>query len=373
MKDIFYMKKAIQLAKKGILTTSPNPSVGCIIVKNNTIVGSGWHKKTGMSHAEIYALKIAGKKAKGATAYITLEPCSHFGKTPPCCVELTNFGISRVVIATLDPNPIVSGKGWQWLKKNGVIVKIGILSKESIKINQGFFQRMKTGRPWIKLKLASSLDGRTALSNGNSKWITSIHARKDVQKIRQRSDAIISSSETILSDNPFLTVRKIFNKTALQTSNKNFYKQPIRVIIDSKNRVHPSHRCIKQSGKILLIRLNNDDNKWPKNIEQIILNKNNNTTINLLDLVKMLGKRKINNVLIEAGPTLSSAFLKLNIIDEFIIYLAPKLLGNLAKPLFFLKNYENLSHVPKFVFKKITQIGTDLKLILLIKHKPILN
>jgi len=364
------MKKAIILAKKGILTTSPNPNVGCIIVKNNTIIGSGWHKITGMHHAEIYALQNAGKKAKGATAYITLEPCSHFGKTPPCCIALTNFGISRVVIATPDPNPSTSGKGIQWLRKHGVIVKIGVLSKESIKkINKGFFQRMKTGRPWIKLKLASSLDGRTALSNGNSKWITSIHARKDVQNIRKHSDAIISSSETVLSDNPLLTVRNYSNnKTLKQDFNQipHPYKQPIRVIIDSKNRVHPFHKCIEQPGKILLIRLNYDNQIWPKNTEQIILNKNDKNMINLIDLVKMLGKREINNVLIEAGPALSSSFLKLNIIDELIIYLAPKLLGNLAKPLFFLENYEKLSQVPTFVFKKITKIGTNLKITLLI-------
>ncbi|AAO27119.1 diaminohydroxyphosphoribosylaminopyrimidine deaminase [Buchnera aphidicola str. Bp (Baizongia pistaciae)] len=366
MKDIFYMKKAIKLAKKGSLTTSPNPNVGCIIVNNNIIVGSGWHKKTGMKHAEIYALKTSGEKAKGATAYITLEPCSHFGKTPPCCVALTKYGISRVVIATLDPNPKVSGNGVKWLKKHGILVTIGTLSKESIKINKGFFQRMTTGIPWIKLKLASSIDGRTALNNGKSKWITSDKARHDVQHVREKSDAIISSSETILFDNPLLTVRNTNNNDnnqKLLKHSKTFLKQPIRVIIDSKNRITPSHKCIKQPGLLFLIRIHSDNNIWPSHIKQIILN-NKSKKIDLIDLVKMLAKYQINNILIEAGPSLSSSFLKLNIINELIIYIAPKILGNYAKPLFFLENYSNLSDVPQFKFEKITQIGKDLKLIL---------
>lgn len=370
MKDIFYMKKAIKLAKKGILTTSPNPNVGCIIVKNNSIIGSGWHKQVGKHHAEIYALKIAGKQAKGATAYITLEPCSHFGNTPPCCIELIKFGISRVVIATIDPNPEVSGKGLKYLKKNGVSVTVGVMSKNSIQINKGFFQRMKTGKPWIKLKLASSIDGRTALNNGNSKWITSHHARQDVQNIRKNSDAIISSSKTILYDNPLLTVRKTYHKSLVNSPNyfeKRIHKQPIRVIIDSKNRVQPYHRCIQQPGNTLLIRLKRDKKNWPNNVEQVILRNKNDKKINLIDLINTLGMRKINNILIEAGPLLSSSFLKLNVVNELIIYMAPKLLGNYAKPLFFLKNYINLSETPKFIFKKISKIGTDLKLILIKK------
>ncbi|XBC39634.1 MAG: bifunctional diaminohydroxyphosphoribosylaminopyrimidine deaminase/5-amino-6-(5-phosphoribosylamino)uracil reductase RibD [Buchnera aphidicola (Chaetogeoica yunlongensis)] len=374
-KDIFYMQKAIKLAKKGILTTSPNPNVGCVIVNKNTIVGSGWHKKTGMHHAEIHAIKKAGIKAQGATAYITLEPCSHFGKTPPCCIALTTCGIYKVVIATLDPNPKVSGKGIQWLKKNGVLVKVGILLKESIQINQGFFQRMKTGKPWIQLKLASSLDGRTALQNGKSKWITSTEARKDVQYLRKKTDAIISSSSTILADNPLLTIRntnkniktKKLSTSKIEKKNENYYKQPIRVIIDSKNRVLPLHKCIQQPGKILLIRLIHDKKIWPKNVEQIILDKQNKK-INLKKLIYILGKKEINNILIEAGPTLSSEFLKLNLINELIIYIAPKLLGHCAYPLFFLKNYKILSHAPKFKFNEIIKIGTDLKLTLTQMH-----
>ncbi|XBC37559.1 MAG: bifunctional diaminohydroxyphosphoribosylaminopyrimidine deaminase/5-amino-6-(5-phosphoribosylamino)uracil reductase RibD [Buchnera aphidicola (Meitanaphis elongallis)] len=368
MKDIFYMKKAIKIARQGILTTSPNPNVGCIIVKNNTIIGTGWHKKSGKPHAEIYALKQAGKKAKGATAYITLEPCSHIGKTPPCCIELIKSGVSRVVISTIDPNPRVSGKGIKWLKKEGIVVTVGVISKKSENINKGFFQRMRTGIPWIRLKLASSIDGRTALNNGLSKWITSYESRQDVQTYRKKSDAIISSSSSIITDNSLLTVRKQpiqkLSKKILHSQND--IKQPLRVIIDSKNRITPSHKCIKEPGKTLLIRLQNDNKDWPKNVEQIVLN-NTQSKINLIELLKFLGKREINTVLVESGASLSGAFLKLNVINEIIIYIAPKLLGHYAKPLFILKNYQKLSLVPKFHFKNIIKIGKDIKLTLVKK------
>ncbi|XBC38073.1 MAG: bifunctional diaminohydroxyphosphoribosylaminopyrimidine deaminase/5-amino-6-(5-phosphoribosylamino)uracil reductase RibD [Buchnera aphidicola (Floraphis choui)] len=365
IKDIFYMEEAIKIAKKGILTTSPNPNVGCIIVKNNIIIGTGWHKKPGQPHAEIYALKKAGKQAKGSTAYITLEPCSHFGKTSPCCIELTNSGISRVVISSVDPNPKVSGKGIDWLKKNGIIVKIGVISNQSKNINKGFFQRMQTGIPWVQLKLASSTDGRTALKNGLSKWITSYESRQDVQNYRKKSDAIISSSKSIIEDDSLLTVRITQkNKFIKLNSNKqNQTKQPLRVIVDNKNRMNPLHRCIKEPGKILLIRSKPDNNNWPDNVEQIILN-NNESKVNLIHLLKLLGKREINQVLIESGASLSGSFLKLNIVNELIIYISPKLLGHYAKPLFILENYKQLSLVPQFNFKKVIRIGQDIKLIL---------
>ncbi|XBC43213.1 MAG: bifunctional diaminohydroxyphosphoribosylaminopyrimidine deaminase/5-amino-6-(5-phosphoribosylamino)uracil reductase RibD [Buchnera aphidicola (Meitanaphis flavogallis)] len=363
--DIFYMNKAIQIAKKGILTTSPNPNVGCIIVKNNIILGKGWHKKTGQPHAEIYALKQAGIKAKGATAYITLEPCSHFGHTPPCCIELIKSGISRVVISTIDPNPKVSGNGIKWLKKKGIIVKVGVIPNKSEDINKGFFQRMRTGIPWIQLKLASSIDGRTALYNGLSKWITSYKSRQDVHIHRRLSDAIISSSSSVITDNALLTVRQtsIKKENNIDWNNKNKIQQPLRVIIDSKNRITPLHKCIKEPGNILLIRLTPDNKCWPNHVEQVIL-KNKKNNINLMHLIKLLGKRQINKIWIESGASLSGSFLKLNIINEIIIYIAPKLLGHYAKPLFILDKYEKLSWVPRFNFKNITKIGQDIKLTL---------
>ncbi|XBC39125.1 MAG: bifunctional diaminohydroxyphosphoribosylaminopyrimidine deaminase/5-amino-6-(5-phosphoribosylamino)uracil reductase RibD [Buchnera aphidicola (Nurudea shiraii)] len=366
MNDNFYMNKAIQLAKKGILTTSPNPNVGCIIVKNNVIVGRGWHKKSGYPHAEIYALKQAGNKTKGATAYVTLEPCSHFGKTPPCCIKLIKSGIQRIVISTIDPNPKVSGKGIKWLKNKGIVVKVGVIPQKSKNINKGFFKRMYTGIPWVQLKLASSIDGRTALKNGLSKWITSKKSRKDVQNYRKQCDAIISSSKSVIIDQSLLTVRNITKQYCLNTLSKIITKQPIRVIIDRKNRIKPSHKCIQEPGKILLIRLKIDNENWPDNVEQIVMHTHR-SKINLLNLLKFLGKRQINKVWIESGASLSGSFLKSNLVNELIIYMAPKLLGHCAKPLFILKNYEKLSSVPQFVFKSIVKIGQDIKLTLINK------
>lgn len=363
--DVFYMKKAITLAKLGEYTTSPNPNVGCIIVKNNIIVGEGWHKKTGEEHAETIALKKAGQRAKNATAYITLEPCSHFGHTPPCCVSLIESGVLRVVIATMDPNPKVSGNGIKWLEKKGILVTIGVMSEEAKDINQPFFKRMQTGLPWIQLKLGVSLDGRSALNNGMSKWITSIESRNDVQLFRRKSNAILSSSQTIITDNPLLNVRYI-KKTNVIIDDYKKIEQPIRIIIDSKNRVTPYHKLINDHGEIWLIRLIKDKKKWPKNVKQIIISKYNNK-INLLKLFYYLGKNEINLLWIEAGALLSGALIKMNIIDEIIIYMSPKILGNHGKPLFILENYSNFLQVPNFIFKKVINIGPDIRLTLVPK------
>ncbi|MCW5196368.1 bifunctional diaminohydroxyphosphoribosylaminopyrimidine deaminase/5-amino-6-(5-phosphoribosylamino)uracil reductase RibD [Buchnera aphidicola (Pemphigus obesinymphae)] len=364
MKDIFYMKKAIKLAKLGEFTTSPNPNVGCIIVKNNIIIGKGWHRKQGEKHAEIHALSMAKGKTKGATAYVTLEPCSHFGLTPPCCLALIQAGIIRVVIAVSDPNPKVSGKGIIELKKAGILIKIGIMSKESQNLNQGFFKRMKTGIPWIQLKLGISIDGRSALKNGKSKWITSPESRKDVQYFRKKSGVILSTSQTILIDNPLLNVRKDTNILSVSNEAKN---QPIRVIIDSKNRIQPFHKCVNSKGEIWLARLKQDKNIWPNNVKQVIFSQRNNQ-INLKHLISYLGNCNINNIWIEAGASLSGSLIKLNIIDELILYVAPKLLGHHAKPLCMLEKYLDLNKVPTFTFKDVTKIGTDIRFILKI-HK----
>ncbi|HXK00516.1 MAG TPA: bifunctional diaminohydroxyphosphoribosylaminopyrimidine deaminase/5-amino-6-(5-phosphoribosylamino)uracil reductase RibD [Buchnera sp. (in: enterobacteria)] len=356
------MKKAIKLAKLGEFTTAPNPNVGCVIVKNNIIIGQGWHKKRGEAHAEIYALSMAKNNAKGATVYVTLEPCSHFGLTSPCYLALIKAGISRVVIATIDPNPKVSGKSIIWLRKAGILVQIGTLSKEAQDLNQGFLKRMKTGLPWIQLKLGISIDGRSALNNGISKWITSTESRKDVQYFRKKSGVILSSSQTILIDNPLLNTRYNDNKIILSKSNKE-NKQPIRVIIDSKNKVQPFHKCIQSVGTIWLARLKKDKNIWPKNVKQIIIPEYKNK-INLLKLFSFLGNYEINNIWIEAGASLSGSLIKLKIIDELILYIAPKLLGHYAKPLCILENYLDFKKIPTLIFKDITKIGTDLRIIL---------
>ncbi|CAL4324164.1 bifunctional diaminohydroxyphosphoribosylaminopyrimidine deaminase/5-amino-6-(5-phosphoribosylamino)uracil reductase RibD [Buchnera aphidicola] len=364
MKDIFYMKKAINLAKLGKFTTCPNPNVGCVIVKKSKIVGEGWHKKSGEEHAEIHALKIAKEKSKGATAYITLEPCCHYGKTPPCCEALFFAGISRVVIAMKDPNPKVNGIGIFWLKKKGIIVKEGILKNEAEYINQGFLKRMRTGIPWIQLKLAMSIDGRTSLQNGKSKWITSKKSRINVQYFRAKSDAILSTSKTIFYDNPSLNVRyHEFNSEKLKKYNINQKKQPIRVIIDSQNRLTPSNKFIHTKGNIILARLKYDNFIWPKNVKQILI-PSYEKKIDLNYLFTKLGKLKINNLWIEAGPSLSGALLKKKLIDELIIYIAPRLFGQYSNSLCLLDNYSKISKTPKLFFSNIRKIDSDIRIIL---------
>lgn len=366
--DKIYMQHAINLAYKGQFTTTPNPNVGCIIVKDNKIIGEGWHVKAGEPHAEINALSIAGIKAKGATIYTTLEPCSHFGRTPPCCDQIIKFGIKKVVIAIKDPNPKVSGKGIKKLKKFGIEVIYGIMSHEAKILNLGFIKRMKTGLPWIQIKLGSSLDGCTAMINGESKWITSLKSRNDVQCLRAKSSAILSSSKTILQDDPSLTVRwNTLNAKIKQNYTKDSIRQPIRIIIDSKNRVKPKNKIISQYGTTILVRLKKDKLIWPINTEQLIVPSVNNK-IDLLSLFQILGEREINYLLVEAGPNLSGSLLTKGLFDEVIIYLSAKILGSNTRKLFLLPNISRISQSFKLSFSNIKKIGPDIRLTL-VPHK----
>lgn len=362
--DIFYMKYVINLAKKGRFTTTPNPNVGCVIVKNKNIVGEGWHEFAGKEHAEINALKMAGNKALGATAYINLEPCSYFGRTPPCCNELINHGIKKVVIAIKDPNPKVSGKGIDFLKKFGIEVIYGVLTKQAIKVNLGYIKRMKTGLPWIQIKMGSSLDGNIAMSSGESKWITSLESRRDVQYFRAKSSAILSTSSTILKDDPKLTVRwKELNKKIRKLYPENKLRNPIRIIIDSKNLIQPYHQIINQPGKNILVRLNKDKIKWPKNTNQLIVPALKNH-VNIKILLEILGKKEINTILVESGSIFAGFLLQNGYFDEIIIYLSSKVLGNNTISLFQLKNIFKISEGINLSFKKINKIGKDIRLVL---------
>ncbi|CAL4324651.1 Riboflavin biosynthesis protein RibD [Buchnera aphidicola (Eriosoma lanigerum)] len=361
MNDMFYMKKALQLAVKGKLTTDPNPNVGCIIVKDGLIVGKGWHKKQGDSHAEIIALKMAGDLAHGSTVYLTLEPCNHYGNTPPCCPQLLISKIKKIVIATIDPNPEVSGKGITFLKKNGILVSYGILEKEAQNINQRFFKRMITGLPWLQLKLGISIDGRIALHNGDSKWITSHESRKDVHNFRSQNQAILSTSISIIRDNPSLNIRYINTNPK---NNIKKYQQPIRIIIDSKNRIKPNHPTIKiNTGDIWLIRLYKDNQKWPNHVKQIV-SLESNKQINLLQLFLLLRKKNINSIWIEAGGTLSGALIEQNLIDELILYISPKILGQTAKPMFILQKMFKINQIKQFYFAQVNKLHTDIRIIL---------
>ncbi|SFU44264.1 bifunctional diaminohydroxyphosphoribosylaminopyrimidine deaminase/5-amino-6-(5-phosphoribosylamino)uracil reductase RibD [Xenorhabdus koppenhoeferi] len=360
--DEIYMSRALELAYQGRFTTSPNPNVGCVIVKDDQIVGEGFHLRAGEPHAEVHALHMAGEKAKSATAYVTLEPCSHHGKTPPCADALIAAGLSRVVVAMQDPNPQVAGRGLYKLQQAGIAVEHGLMMNQAESLNKGFLKRMRTGFPYLQLKLGASLDGRTALSSGESKWITSPQAREDVQKLRAQCSAILSSSATVLADDPSLTVR--WNELDAETQSvypQEQVRQPIRIITDSQNRVTPQHQVVQQTGQCWLARTNKNEQQWPDNVEQILLPVHGNG-VDLVLLMMQLGKRQINSVWAECGPALAGALLSLGLVDELILYIAPKILGNSARGLFDIPELQRLSDAPEFVLSDVKQIGSDVRL-----------
>ncbi|URJ29218.1 bifunctional diaminohydroxyphosphoribosylaminopyrimidine deaminase/5-amino-6-(5-phosphoribosylamino)uracil reductase RibD [Blochmannia endosymbiont of Camponotus modoc] len=369
--DKRFLTRALQLAWKGRFTTMPNPNVGCVIVRNNKIIGEGYHIRAGEAHAEIHALRIAGNLAQGATAYITLEPCSHYGRTPPCTTALINAGIKRVVVAMLDPHFYARGRGLNLLQQAGIEVQHSLMLPEAESINRGFLKRIRTGFPWVKLKLAASLDGRTAMSSGESKWITSIQARQDVQRFRAESDVILSTAGTVLADDPKLNVRwACFSDEMKRIYANNQIRQPLRVIIDSTNRVLPTHRIIRYKGKILLVRLKKDHRNWPSSVEQLLLSSINchgHHRINLKELMQHLGYREINNIWVEAGATFSGVLLDIGLVDELILYQATKFLGSDARPLCLLPNIKCLNDIKTFKLLDIKNIGPDLRLRLIPK------
>jgi len=362
--DELYMARALELARRGRFTTTPNPNVGCVIVRDGKVVGEGYHFRAGEPHAEVHALRMAGEKARGATAYVTLEPCSHHGRTPPCCDALIAAGVTRVVAAMQDPNPEVAGRGLYRLQQAGIEVSHGLMMQEAEALNRGFLKRMRTGFPWVQLKLGASLDGRTAMASGESQWITSPEARRDVQRLRAQSSAILSTSATVLADNPSLTVRWDELNSDIQTDYaQQDLRQPIRVVIDSDNRVTPQHRLITQPGETWLARQQPDEREWPANVTQLPVPRLNGQT-DLVSLLMLLGRRQINNVWVEAGAQLAGALLAAGVVDELIIYLAPKLLGDAARGLCHLPALAQLAEAPAFTFSDIRQVGPDLRLTL---------
>lgn len=365
MRDEEYMARALELARRGRFTTTPNPNVGCVIVRDGVIVGEGWHQRAGEPHAEVHALRMAGDRAKGATAYVTLEPCSHHGRTPPCCEALIAAGVSRVVAAMQDPNPEVAGRGLYRLQQAGITVSHGLMMAEAEALNRGFLKRMRTGFPFVQLKLGASLDGRTAMASGESQWITSPEARRDVQRLRALSSAILSSSATVLADDPALTVRwdELGAATQAHYPQENL-RQPVRVVIDSQNRVTPQHRLLHQPGETWLARLQADDEQaWPPAVQQLLVPARSDR-LDLVSLMMLLGKRQINHVWVEAGAQLAGALLEAGVVDELIVYLAPKLLGDNARGLCALPGLSQLRDAPQFGFSDVRQVGPDLRLTL---------
>lgn len=323
--DAQYMARAFALAHRGLYTTDPNPRVGCVVVNNGKIVGEGFHAMVGGPHAEPLALKQAGALARGATVYVTLEPCCHHGRTPPCSDALLEAGVARVVAAMRDPNPKVAGKGFAALEAKGVVVESGLMQDQARELNRGFIERMEQGKPFVRMKLALSLDGRTALANGESKWITGESARLDVQKWRARSSAIVTGIGTVSTDDPRLTVREI-----------DIGRAPMRVVLDSRLRMSPTARLVLQPGRTLVATTPDGGNKTKAaalvaaGVEVVTLPANGQQ-IDLPALLTELAAREANEVLIEAGAVLCGSFLQEQLVDELVLYYAPCVLGNRAR------------------------------------------
>ena len=368
--DHHYMARAISLAKKGKYTCSPNPRVGCVLVKSGQVVGEGFHQKAGQGHAEVNALKMAGENAKGATAYVTLEPCSHFGKTPPCADALIEAGVAKVIAAMVDPNPEVSGRGLARLNKAGIKTRSGLLEADARALNPGFIKLMTTSMPYVRCKLAASLDGKTAMASGESQWITSQDARKDVQKLRAQSCAVITGADTILIDDARMSVRWHELADISDKLEASQLRQPVRVIIDSKNRLSPNLALFSIESPIILIRHTIESiHQWPAYVEQVALPLAlDSNFIDLENVLSFLADRGLNDILVEAGQTLAGAFFQQDLIDELILYQAPKLMGADANSLLNLPDVSKLSQAKQLTIVDVCQIGCDIKLTALVKH-----
>ncbi len=352
-RDRLFMMKAIRLAEKGLYTTTPNPRVGAVIVKEGRIIGEGWHEKAGGPHAEIRALDDAGERAVGSTLYVTLEPCSHYGRTPPCADAVVNAGISRVVIAMRDPNPLVSGQGIERLEKAGIEVECGLLEREAVELNPGFVMRMKAGRPWVRLKIAASLDGKTALANGISQWITGPSARRDGHGFRARSCAILTGIGTVLADDPSFTVRDVDTP-----------RQPLIIVLDSRLRISGDAKIFK--GKTLVVTAAENGEKRAE-LEaagaEILHLPDGNGKVDVHELMKELGKRGINELHVEAGEVLNGALMKAGLVDEIVFYLAPHLIGSRAKGMFDFPALEKMEQRHEMNILDIRMVGKDLRII----------
>lgn len=352
--DEKFMQIALDLAWQGRFSTSPNPRVGCVIAQGEQIVGQGFHVYTGEPHAERHALNQAGHFAAGATAYVTLEPCSHTGRTGPCAQALIDAGISRVVMAMTDPNPLVQGKGRAMLQRAGIEVSSGLLAQQARMLNVGFLSRIERQRPYIRLKVAASLDSKTALSNGDSKWITGEAARDDVQTLRAESCAILTGINTVLADNPLLNVRRF-----------NTIRQPIRIILDSRLRLTVNHHVISDSNSPTLIITTVQDTEKKAvftpydHVSIITVPADQHGRIDLNQLWPALAQRQIGMILVEAGLTLNSALLNSKVVDEIIYYQAPKFLGQPAKNAFSLAEDPQALHKSEWNTMALDLVGTD--------------
>ena len=363
--DVHYMARALELARKGLYSTHPNPRVGCVIVREGQIVGEGWHALAGEPHAEVHALRQAGEQARGATAYVTLEPCSHHGRTPPCADALVNAGVTRVVASMQDPNPEVAGRGLLRLMTAGIAVQCGVLEAEARALNKGFIKRMETGQPYVRVKLAMSLDGRTAMASGESQWITGPEARSAVQRLRAQSSVVLTGADTVLADKARLTVRPDELGLNAELTALAAARAPLRVLIDGRLRV-PLDAPFFQAGSALVATCAaaSARGRYHDEGHEIVAMADSAGHVDLRKLLTELGTRGVNAVLVEAGPRLAGAFTRLGLVDEFQIFIAGKFLGSSARPLLDLP-LAQMSEALELKIVEMRAVGNDWRVIAL--------
>jgi len=369
--NVRYMQQAIDLAKKGLYSTKPNPAVGCVLVKNDQVVGQGWHKKAGQPHAERVALAEAGECAYGCSAYVTLEPCSHFGKTPPCADGLIEAGVTQVFVAMQDPNPLVAGEGIRKLLKAGVDVRVGLLESEAKKINLGFIKKMENQLPFVRLKMASSLDGRTAMQNGESHWITGEESRLEVHKMRAQCGALITGIGTVLADDPSMTVRLTDEQLAeMNLTQENCH--PIRVVLDPNLSMPLDAKMLSLPGRTILMTSRETADRTPEVVEEMHTAGIEMVAVSAeddrLDIESILSylaqEEQVNDVMVESGAIVAGAFVQSGMVDEIHCFIAPTLMGDAAKPMFALPGIDSMDQKMNLQIKSMTSFGDDIRLIL---------
>lgn len=359
--DYSHMSRALRLARRGWYTTHPNPRVGCVLVRDGRVLGEGWHQCAGAPHAEVNALEAAGGEVKGAECYVTLEPCAHTGRTPPCAEALINAGINRIIAAMPDPNPAVAGRGLALMRESGIVVETGLLESEAMGLNPGFIKRMTLQRPFVRCKLAMSLDGRTAMADGNSRWISGAHARRDVQRLRAQSAAIMTGIGTVLADDPRLTVR----------DEDTGGRQPLRAVIDPGLRFPDSARMLREAGRTLIFTHREDGpliERLTAAGAEVLVFPEGDGFLAAVDH-HLAVREQVNEVLLESGARLAGSMLHQGLLDEIIIYQAPLLMGDAAKGLFHLPDIRTMEDAVRVELVEIRQIGKDLRLKLKVKSE----
>jgi diaminohydroxyphosphoribosylaminopyrimidine deaminase/5-amino-6-(5-phosphoribosylamino)uracil reductase len=355
--DLVHMTRALELAARGLYTTDPNPRVGCVIVRDGRVIGEGWHVRAGEAHAEVLALRAAGAQARGACVYVTLEPCSHSGRTPPCADALIAAGIARVVCCSVDPNPRVAGGGIERLRAAGIAVEVGVLAAQARDLNIGFFSRFERGRPWVRLKLAMSLDARTAPASGAKAWISSEASRADVQTWRARSSAILTGAGTVRSDDPRLDVRLAYGS---------WVRQPLRVVLDPMLTCSIGARVFHGDGALIFCAPDAPVRSSPGAPGSMRVERLPRAAggLDLHAVIGRLAELEVNELLVECGPRLAGAMILSKLVDELVLYVAPTLLGADAAPLMHVSGLGPAGSLPTFELRDVQRIGPDLRLVL---------